>query len=142
MPTVAAPRWAAAASAPPRPKTTTTPPAAPHNVGRPRSRAAFPMARRGVGRLNTAFRDVDGLLAEQEGVRLSDESLQVSLVQWYPGHIARAERQLKEQLSKVDIVLQVGVATGDSSRILPTMPPRHAVTLACGAGRCWTHAFH
>jgi hypothetical protein len=57
--------------------------------------------------LRAAFRDVEGLLAEQEGLRLSDESLQVSLVQWYPGHIARAERQLKEQLSKVDIVLQV-----------------------------------
>ncbi len=28
-------------------------------------------------------------------------------IQWYPGHIARAERQLKEQLKHVDVVLEV-----------------------------------
>jgi ribosome biogenesis GTPase A len=28
-------------------------------------------------------------------------------IQWYPGHIARAERQLKEQLKRVDVVLEV-----------------------------------
>ena len=28
-------------------------------------------------------------------------------IQWYPGHIARAERQLKEQLNRVDVVLEV-----------------------------------
>ena len=30
-----------------------------------------------------------------------------SLIQWYPGHISKAERQLKEQLKKVDVVLEV-----------------------------------
>jgi ribosome biogenesis GTP-binding protein YlqF len=29
------------------------------------------------------------------------------IIQWYPGHIAKAERQLKEQLSRVDAVLEV-----------------------------------
>lgn len=29
------------------------------------------------------------------------------LVQWYPGHIAKAERQLREQLGMVDLVLEV-----------------------------------
>ena len=29
------------------------------------------------------------------------------LIQWYPGHIAKAEKQLKEHLSKVDIVFEV-----------------------------------
>jgi len=29
------------------------------------------------------------------------------MVQWYPGHIAKAERQLKEQLKMVDVVLEV-----------------------------------
>ncbi len=29
------------------------------------------------------------------------------MVQWYPGHIARAERNLREQLKAVDIVLEV-----------------------------------
>jgi len=72
--------------------------------------------------LRAAFRDVEGLLAEQEGLRLSDESLQVSLVQWYPGHIARAERQLKEQLSKVDIVLQVLDARIPLSTMHPEVP--------------------
>ncbi len=28
-------------------------------------------------------------------------------IQWYPGHIAKAERNLKEQLKKVDLVLEV-----------------------------------
>ena len=28
-------------------------------------------------------------------------------IHWYPGHIAKAERQLKEQLKKVDVVLEV-----------------------------------
>ena len=29
------------------------------------------------------------------------------LVQWYPGHIAKAERQLKEQLKLMDVVIEV-----------------------------------
>ena len=29
------------------------------------------------------------------------------LIQWYPGHIAKAEKQLKEQLNKVDLVFEV-----------------------------------
>jgi ribosome biogenesis GTPase A len=29
------------------------------------------------------------------------------LIQWYPGHIAKAERELKEQLKRVDVVLEV-----------------------------------
>ncbi|WP_072623029.1 ribosome biogenesis GTPase YlqF [Spirulina major] len=29
------------------------------------------------------------------------------LIQWYPGHIAKAERQLKEQLKHVDVVFEV-----------------------------------
>jgi ribosome biogenesis GTPase A len=28
-------------------------------------------------------------------------------IQWYPGHIAKAEKQLKEQLGKVDVVLEI-----------------------------------
>lgn len=31
----------------------------------------------------------------------------MSLIQWYPGHIAKAEKQLKEQLKQVDVVLEV-----------------------------------
>jgi ribosome biogenesis GTPase A len=33
--------------------------------------------------------------------------MQTPMVQWYPGHIAKAERQLKEQLKMVDVVLEV-----------------------------------
>lgn len=29
------------------------------------------------------------------------------MIQWYPGHIAKAERELKEQLKRVDVVLEV-----------------------------------
>ncbi|AFZ48720.1 Ras superfamily GTP-binding protein YlqF [Cyanobacterium stanieri PCC 7202] len=31
----------------------------------------------------------------------------MALIQWYPGHISKAERQLKEQLKRVDVVLEV-----------------------------------
>lgn len=34
--------------------------------------------------------------------------MQGRLVQWYPGHIAKAERLLREQLKKVDVILEVG----------------------------------
>lgn len=37
----------------------------------------------------------------------ADGSLQIQMVQWYPGHIARAERQLQDQLKMVDVVLEV-----------------------------------
>ncbi len=30
-----------------------------------------------------------------------------SVIQWYPGHISKAERQLKEQLKNVDVVMEV-----------------------------------
>ena len=29
------------------------------------------------------------------------------LIQWYPGHIAKAEKQLKENLNKVDLIFEV-----------------------------------
>lgn len=33
--------------------------------------------------------------------------MQPRMVQWYPGHIAKAERDLKEQLANVDLVMEV-----------------------------------
>ena len=34
-------------------------------------------------------------------------SMSSPAIQWYPGHIAKAERQLQEQLKRVDVVLEV-----------------------------------
>jgi hypothetical protein len=34
-------------------------------------------------------------------------TMQPRMVQWYPGHIAKAERDLKEQLANVDLVMEV-----------------------------------
>ena len=31
----------------------------------------------------------------------------MAIIQWYPGHIAKAERNLKEQLKRVDVVFEV-----------------------------------
>lgn len=31
----------------------------------------------------------------------------MAIIQWYPGHISKAEKQLKEQLKRVDVVLEV-----------------------------------
>jgi len=44
---------------------------------------------------------------ELQQARQADASLQIHMVQWYPGHIAKAERQLKEQLKMVDVVFEV-----------------------------------
>ncbi|MDF5729456.1 MAG: ribosome biogenesis GTPase YlqF [Rhizonema sp. PD38] len=35
------------------------------------------------------------------------ENYKLNLIQWYPGHIARAEKQLQEHLKRVDVVLEV-----------------------------------
>ncbi len=35
------------------------------------------------------------------------ENYKLNIIQWYPGHIAKAERKLKEQLTRVDVVLEV-----------------------------------
>lgn len=35
------------------------------------------------------------------------QNYKLNLIQWYPGHIAKAEKQLKEQLKLVDVVLEV-----------------------------------
>lgn len=48
---------------------------------------------------------VDDEVLEEVGGGLLEG--QGRLVQWYPGHIARAERRLQEQLSQVDAVLEV-----------------------------------
>ncbi|GJP69898.1 hypothetical protein CLOP_g899 [Closterium sp. NIES-67] len=56
----------------------------------------------------------DRLLVEQQQQRWADVAADmdfltrtVRLVQWYPGHIAKAERDLKEQLRWVDVVIEV-----------------------------------
>ncbi len=35
------------------------------------------------------------------------DNYKLNLIQWYPGHIAKAEKALKEQLKRVDVVLEV-----------------------------------
>jgi ribosome biogenesis GTPase A len=35
------------------------------------------------------------------------DNYRLNLIQWYPGHIAKAEKALKEQLKRVDVVLEV-----------------------------------
>ncbi|MEA5573796.1 ribosome biogenesis GTPase YlqF [Calothrix sp. UHCC 0171] len=35
------------------------------------------------------------------------QNYKLNIIQWYPGHIAKAEKQLKEQLKLVDVVLEV-----------------------------------
>ena len=36
-----------------------------------------------------------------------NQNYKLNLIQWYPGHIAKAEKNLKEQLKRVDVVLEV-----------------------------------
>ncbi|WP_017655643.1 ribosome biogenesis GTPase YlqF [Fortiea contorta] len=35
------------------------------------------------------------------------QNYKLNVIQWYPGHIAKAEKNLKEQLKRVDVVLEV-----------------------------------
>ncbi|KAG1668766.1 hypothetical protein FOA52_006019 [Chlamydomonas sp. UWO 241] len=81
-----------------------------------------------------------------------DASLHVTMVQWYPGHIARAERQLKDQLKMVDVVLEVRDARIVRSTAHPQVPtwvgpkPRllvinRADQIGSGERRAWVEAF-
>ena len=47
------------------------------------------------------------LLAFLNPTHLPAALLQPRMVQWFPGHIAKAERQLKTQLSRVDVILEI-----------------------------------
>lgn len=53
--------------------------------------------------------------------RLPVETIQTHVVQWYPGHIARAERLLKEQLGMVDLVLEIRDARIPASTTHPSL---------------------
>jgi ribosome biogenesis GTPase A len=60
------------------------------------------------------------------------KNYKLNIIQWYPGHIAKAEKNLKEQLKRVDVILEVRDAriplstnhpqtnewVGDKSRVL------------------------
>ena len=59
----------------------------------------------------------------------------VAMVQWYPGHIAKAERALKEQLKAVDIVLEVR----DGRIRVMVLNRRDMVSDA--SARAWTNFF-
>ncbi|MEO1376718.1 MAG: ribosome biogenesis GTPase YlqF [Cyanobacteria bacterium J06635_10] len=50
------------------------------------------------------------------------QNYKLNLIQWYPGHIAKAERQLKEQLKLVDVVLEVRDARIPLSTHHPQVP--------------------
>ena len=39
--------------------------------------------------------------------KYDDSSMHTSTIQWYPGHIAKAERELADYLKKVDVVIEV-----------------------------------
>ena len=39
--------------------------------------------------------------------RRSGDAVSAPPIQWYPGHIAKAEQQLKRNLEKVDLVIEV-----------------------------------
>ena len=66
--------------------------------------------------------DTDAEVAATRRGIMHDESVEVHMVQWYPGHIARAERQLKEQLKMVDVVLEVRDARIPVSTFHPQVP--------------------
>ena len=54
--------------------------------------------------------------AEDEGkyvkaILEDGKSIEGPSISWYPGHIAKAERELAEYLKKVDVVIEVRVSS-------------------------------
>ena len=63
-------------------------------------------------------------------------------MQWYPGHIAKAERQLKAQLGLVDVVLEMRDARhAAAAQVLRYSPLvsllKLTISSACRAGFLW-----
>ena len=52
----------------------------------------------------------------------TDESNKSPPIQWYPGHIAKAERELSDYLKKVDVVIEVRDARIPLSTTHPMVP--------------------
>jgi ribosome biogenesis GTPase A len=50
------------------------------------------------------------------------QNYKLNTIQWYPGHIAKAEKNLKEQLKRVDVVLEVRDARIPLSTHHPQVP--------------------
>lgn len=50
---------------------------------------------------------------------LFSKEKQMKFIHWYPGHIAKAERKLKEQLNLVDVVVEVADARIPTSSMYP-----------------------
>ena len=104
------------------------------------------------GKLRPAEAD-DELLNEITRDLAGNDAVEaVSMVQWYPGHIAKAERALKEQLKAVDIVLEVRDGRIPMSTRHPQVPlwigskPRVMVLnrrdmVSDGAAKAWTRFF-
>ena len=77
-----------------------------------------------------------------DAARAADDALDVRLVQWYPGHIARAERQLKEQVGKIwqPISILLDSVPAPVSDYLFTCPKIDIVGLLrgrCGPNVAW-----
>eukprot|EP00798_Chlamydomonas_sp_ICE-L_P019753 gene19753-26446_t len=71
------------------------------------SLAACPRTRNIRTRARAVSMDEEIDAARRDLLDAHDSSFQTHVVQWYPGHIARAERQLREHLKMVDAVLEI-----------------------------------
>ena len=54
--------------------------------------------------------------------KYEDSSMHTSTIQWYPGHIAKAERELADYLKKVDVVIEVRDARIPLATTHPMVP--------------------
>lgn len=53
---------------------------------------------------------------------VNDEKVNKTIISWYPGHIAKAERELADYLKKVDVVIEVRDARIPFSTTHPSVP--------------------
>lgn len=59
---------------------------------------------------------------ESDAVEESTSKITAKIISWYPGHIAKAERELSEYLKKVDVVIEVRDARIPLATTHPSVP--------------------
>lgn len=68
------------------------------------------------------FRRLFATSSHEESLEASDDFSRAPTISWYPGHIAKAERELSEYIKKVDVVIEVRDARIPIATTHPMVP--------------------
>ncbi|KAJ8601726.1 hypothetical protein CTAYLR_003205 [Chrysophaeum taylorii] len=75
-----------------------------------------------VWSVSRGFRSPTRLLARRREESERIEGSEAGLINWYPGHIAKAERQLEDSIRRVDVVVEARDARVARSTAHPSVP--------------------